>query len=104
MGANAEIVNQTNVQPPTPSHAVEYVFNMETTQRKKHTYQYYLGDVKKICLAADKKEAMLKFGSIDANRVHKCIVNIGLVLDFFIEHTVEISAYDGSIILSFPLK
>lgn len=73
------------------------------TQTKKHTYQYFLGDVKKICLATDKKQAMEKFQSKDANRVHKCIINIGLVLDFFVEHSIEI-APDNSIILVFPIK
>lgn len=69
------------------------------------TYQYQLGDKYKLCIAKDKKEAMLVFGVKDVNRVNRYIVkDAGLVGDLFREHDQEYSSYDGRMILVFNYK
>jgi len=68
------------------------------------TYQYQLGDVLKLCMADDKKEAMKVFDTKDVNRVNRYIVNSSLTIDLFRPHEIEISSFDGRTILTFPMK
>lgn len=68
------------------------------------TYQHQLGDVLKLCMAKDKKEAMQVFETKDVNRVNRYVVNSSLTIDLFRPHETEISAFDGRIILTFPIK
>lgn len=75
---------------------------METS--KLYTYQFQVGDVLKVCLASDKKDAMAAFHTKDVNRVNRYIVNSSLALDLFREHTQEKSVFDGRNILCFNLK
>jgi len=68
------------------------------------TYQYQLGEVLKLCLATDKKEAMRVFDTKDVNRVNRYIVNSSLTIDLFRPHEIEVSSFDGRTILTFPTK
>lgn len=71
---------------------------------KKYTYQFQVGDVLKLCMATDKKDAMAAFHTKDINRVNRYIVNSSLALDLFREHTQEKSVFDQRDIIVFNLK
>lgn len=72
--------------------------------KKLYTYQFQVGDLLKLCLATDKKDAMKAFYTSDTNRVNRYIVNSSLALDLFRDHTTEKSNYDQRNILAFALK
>jgi len=75
-----------------------------TPQKKLTTYQFQVDDRLKLCLATDKKEALLVFGTKDVNRVNRYVVNSALTLDLFKPHEQEYSTYDHRMIISFPSK
>jgi len=97
MAKNDSILNTIDVDLSTTGHV--------TSTRVKHsTYQFQLGGVLRLCLATDKKEAMLVFGTRDANRVNRYVIDSSLAFDLFRPHDIVISDYDGRTILQFPLK
>lgn len=72
---------------------------------KKYPYQYQFGNKLRLALAADKKEAMLLFGTHDPNRVNRYALDSFFLVNVFEPHELIVSSHDPSrFILEFPLR